>query len=266
MRPFRGDQRRNRTVSITFVPRLQIHQKVFHISRKTLVYQLLVAPLRARLDAGREEHLQLGMREDHRAHVAPVGHQARRLAKAQLQTDQGLAHRWQYGNFRRRIAHFFGTDLLGDVFLGQQDFAARKVALQMFGQLGQRVLVAQVRAAAQRAQGRQAVQRARIEVMKAQLVGHAVRHRALAGSGGAVDGDDWDVGGRHYFVSKKLNPKSEPGSDPEGLTPDFVWGYWLNQSVLGNPRERGKILGEGLGHAFRVVDAHFIAAARGAIE
>jgi hypothetical protein len=47
--------------------------------------------------------------------------------------------------------------------------SALETALQVLGQLGQRVLVGQIGAAAQRRQRRQAVQRARVQVMEAEL-------------------------------------------------------------------------------------------------
>jgi hypothetical protein len=77
-----------------------------------------------------------------------------------------MAHGRESGNFGSGVAHLFGADRVGDVFLRQDDVAALETALQVLGQLGQRVLVGQIGAAAQRRQRRQ---RARVQVMEAEL-------------------------------------------------------------------------------------------------
>src|SRR5690606_15498781 len=70
-------QRRHRATGVTGVAREDLAQQTGHCDRNPLVLQLFIAPLRALVGAGGQEHLVWGVREDDRTHVAAVGDQAR---------------------------------------------------------------------------------------------------------------------------------------------------------------------------------------------
>ena len=121
MRAFCRPERRYRTIGIARVTLTQILQKVGHISRKTLANQLLISPVRARLNACSQEYFQRGLRKNNGAHVAPVCHQPRCFQKAMLQVHQCVPHSWQSGDSGSGIADCFDPYCVTDVFAGQQD-------------------------------------------------------------------------------------------------------------------------------------------------
>ena len=232
--PFGGvEQRRIRQLhqgrhgagGVSRIPFPEVLQKALHVSSQTLFDQLLIAPFGTCLGRGGEEHLDLGVGEDHRAHVAPLGDQPGRCPIVALTVEQGTAHRRQHrhpgGTHRARL----GADLVGHVArvaLAEQHARTLEARRKRARQRSHAGLVVQRHARAHRSERGQAVERSAVQVMPAQGLGHARGHRPLARSRGTVDGQH-----RH-----------RPGDLGEGL----------------------EIAREGLVDTFRVVDAHPTAA------
>ena len=82
-----------------------------------------MAPLGALGGAGGEEDLERGVGKDHRAHVATVGHQARRAPERQLQGMQRLAHGRQRRDARGAQADGLVAQRLGHVLVAEPDLA-----------------------------------------------------------------------------------------------------------------------------------------------
>jgi len=80
------------------VARLQVCTKVGYFSVQTARKQLLMAPLSPLGRTGGQINLEQRAWEDHRAHVAAVGHQAGEGAKSQLHVNDGSAHLGQGRN------------------------------------------------------------------------------------------------------------------------------------------------------------------------
>src|SRR5580658_2163596 len=75
---------------ITAVALRNVERKGFETNTRILVFQLLIAPSGALLNARGEEYFELGARKDHRPHVAPVGDQAGRAGEGALALEQRL--------------------------------------------------------------------------------------------------------------------------------------------------------------------------------
>src|SRR5690606_16859654 len=144
-----------------------------------------------------EEDLETGFREDHRAHVAPVGHQARGLRELFLALQQCITHRRPHGHPRGALPGLLGADGQADVLTGlPQQYAL--VALGILaeahlhggGNTGMSGRIIGGQAGALAGQRHQAVQRTAVEQVPAQACGDTATDGALAGAGGPVDGDD----------------------------------------------------------------------------
>ena len=72
-------QGRNRSRAVARITLTEILQKGINVSRHSFVDQLFMASLGARFGCCGEKDLELGVWEDHRSHVPPLGNQARRL-------------------------------------------------------------------------------------------------------------------------------------------------------------------------------------------
>ena len=79
------------------------------------------AALGAGLHASGQKHFEGGIRKHHRAHVAPVGHQAGRLAKIALALQERRAHAGDRRDFRGRLANLLAANRLAHVHATQQN-------------------------------------------------------------------------------------------------------------------------------------------------
>ena len=144
---------------------------------------------------GGQEDLDLRVREHDGSNVATLGDDIAVLGGAALVDEHGGAH----ARVGRDLGHV-GVDLRGAngsrgvlAVNGQARVLAGAVGKADLDLLGEGVdgrLVVQVDAAVERGEGDGAVHSARVEFVKAQLAGDLLGDGGLAGSGGAVDGDD----------------------------------------------------------------------------
>ena len=176
---------------ISLVARLYILQKGGDISTHSFFHQLLIASFGARLGAGGQEYLELRVRKHHRSHVAPVRHQPRRAPesraayRAKPRAPWAMPPLWRprCRSPRCAIRRRPGSP-------SSQTSPAAESAYRPARQVPPACLVVQRRAAILRGQPDQAVEAPLSRIMDAQRRRHALRHRALAGSRRAVDGDD----------------------------------------------------------------------------
>ena len=144
---------------------------------------------------GGQEDLDLRVREHDGSDVATLGHDIAVLGCAALVDEHGGSHA-RVG----RDLRYVGVDLRGTngsrsvlAVDGQARVLAGAVGKADLNLLGEGVdgcLVVQVDAAVERGEGDGAVHGARVELVKAQLAGDLLGDGGLAGTGGAVDGDD----------------------------------------------------------------------------
>ncbi len=93
--------------------------------------QLGVTPPRSLLHRSIEKNLDLRLRENHRADVAPFGDHAAAPAHGALQFQHARAHDLQRRNLGRHLAHFRRANVRGDVRAVQQDLQPPLVFLQI---------------------------------------------------------------------------------------------------------------------------------------
>ena len=144
---------------------------------------------------GGQEHLDLRVGEHDGADVATLGDDIAVLCGATLVDEHGGA----YARVGRDLGHA-GIDLRGAnggrcvrAVDGQTRVLAGAVDKADFDLLGEGVdgrLVVQVDTAVERGEGDGAIHGTRVELVKAQLAGDLLGDGGLAGTGGAVDGDD----------------------------------------------------------------------------
>ena len=144
---------------------------------------------------GRQEDLDLRIGEHDGADVATFGDDIAVLGGAALVDEHGGA----YARVGRDLGHV-GVDLRGTnggrsvlAVNGQARILAGAVGKANFDLLGEGVdgrLVVQIDAAIERGEGDGAIHGTRVELVKAQLAGDLLSDGGLAGTGGAVDGDD----------------------------------------------------------------------------
>ncbi len=144
---------------------------------------------------GGQKDLDLCVGEHDGADVATLGHDIAILGGAALMDEHGGAH----ARVGRDLGHV-GVDLRGAngsrgilAINGQACVFASAVGKADFDLLGEGIdggLVVQIDAAVERGEGDGAIHGARVELVKAQLAGDLLGDGGLAGTGGAVDGDD----------------------------------------------------------------------------
>ena len=143
---------------------------------------------RARRGARRDEQLDRRFGADHRADVAAVEHRARRAVReSALLVDQHAPHRRNDRNPGGGV---------GDG-MGRQRFAVEVGEIDEFSRLDGARLVVQRPAPGDQHRRDGAVGQPGVEIGQVVIVGEPARERALAGRGGAVDGDDEGGGNRH---------------------------------------------------------------------
>ena len=144
---------------------------------------------------GGQEDLDLRVREHDGSDVATLGHDIAVLCGTALMDEHGGAH----ARVGRDLGHV-SVNLRGTnggrcvrAVDGQARVLAGTVGKADFDLLGEGIdgcLVVQVDAAVERGEGDGAIHGARVELVKAQLAGDLLSDGGLAGTGGAVDGDD----------------------------------------------------------------------------
>ena len=87
-----GSERRHRARRIAPVPLRYVKRKARKVSTDSLFFQLLMTAPGTFLGARCEEHLDSRIGEDNGAHIASVGHQARRRTETFLQINQSLTN------------------------------------------------------------------------------------------------------------------------------------------------------------------------------
>src|SRR4029450_5212659 len=83
-RPFGWPERGDGAILVAGVALFEVRAKIVECSRNPPRAQLLEAPLGPLGGCGREEDLEVGVREDHGAHVAAVGHKPRQASEGEL--------------------------------------------------------------------------------------------------------------------------------------------------------------------------------------
>ena len=96
-------------------------QKGRHSSMHSFIHQLFITTLGALFSVRRQENLERRIGENHRAHVAAVGHQARRPAKSALAGEQGSPNPRKSGDSRSSRAYGLGPQEIGDITASQLD-------------------------------------------------------------------------------------------------------------------------------------------------
>ena len=144
---------------------------------------------------GGQEDLDLRVREHDGADVATLGHDIAVLGGAALMDEHGGAHARIGRDLGDVGVHLWGADGGRSVLAvnGQARILAGAVGKANFDLLGEGVdcrLVVQIDAAVERGEGDGAIHGTRVELVKAQLAGDLLGDGGLAGTGGAVDGDD----------------------------------------------------------------------------
>ena len=168
---------------------LEVGAKRRDCSRNPLGQELLLAALCPLVGAGRQEHLEARLRENHRAHVTSVCHQAGQASKTVLQCQQGGAHLGQCRDPGCVHAGLFGADGLCHILAVHVDHVTGKYDVERARQRGQGRFIQGVecQAGPPSGQGGNAVQRARVQKVVAQAARQRRRQRAFARGGGSVD-------------------------------------------------------------------------------
>ncbi|MNO86905.1 hypothetical protein D3C76_783200 [compost metagenome] len=183
-------------MGVTFITRTNLIQQTRQTNIFTLALQLQVAATCALLRAGGEEDLQWRIREHHGTHVATVSNQPRHFAELTLTHQQRITHCRQRGHHRCTSTDGFGTDDVADVLTLKDDLlqltglGSDELHIQMGGKLGQQLFVGQVDAVVAGIECQQAIQRAGVQQLPAQLAGNQPGDRALARAAWPVDGDN----------------------------------------------------------------------------
>ncbi|CEE70648.1 hypothetical protein XAC2852_470093 [Xanthomonas citri pv. citri] len=207
---FGRPQWRHHPLRITGITGHDLAQQVIKDNRNTLFHQLFMATTRTFFGTGGQKHLVGSIGKDHRAHVAPVGNQAGRAPECALALLQGAANLGNGRNGRGQRAGSFQAQLTGRVCAidqHAQPCLSRIVEfhLGVEGAAHQRCRVGDIQVGPARSDSDSAIQCTRIEVMPAQPGGHDPAHGALAGTGGAIDGEDGRQVG-HSGFRKVISP------------------------------------------------------------
>ena len=186
----RGDQRRDTPRRVALVALCQVTEKGAQGSMDSFVDQLLMPSAGAFLETRGQEHLERRVGEYDASHVAPFGNEARRLPEGALAGKERSPHFWKLGHFGSAVAAVLVANCVRYVLSREDDPIAAKLGRETCGERGKASLIAGRYAVLQAGQRDQAVQRAALKVMKAERLRDALRDRALARGGRAVDCDD----------------------------------------------------------------------------
>ena len=123
-------ERRYCTFSISRITFLDLREKGAQINTQTFVFQLVIASFRPRLSRRIEKDLYRRIWENHGSHIAPVGYEAGRFAKALLQGQNGRPNRRQRCHLRGAVTRFLAANRVGIVSAIYGDLAVRKNNVQ----------------------------------------------------------------------------------------------------------------------------------------
>jgi len=174
--------------------------------------QLFPAPLGADLGSGRDIELGDGVRRDDRADVATVKNRAAGLAgEVLLQFQKRGAHARMAGDPAGRLARV----ALGKARIVRQTRQFQRAC----GRFGH-TRVIQVLPRLQHSQSHSAIQQARIQMRQAVVRRQTRSNGALAGCGGAVDGDDERLGQEFVFLvtSRRAINRQKTANPPPAST------------------------------------------------
>ncbi len=170
-----------RAIPVPFVALDDVGQNQRLVGRFAACARFERAAVGAHLRVGDDKNLHIGIRADHGPDVAPVEHGAgRRACELALKADQHLAH----GGDRRHHGSGFADPLR--LQLGIAEF----FGIERHRNGHRARLVGQFKTPIQQRLGDRAVNHAGVEMAIAVMTGEPLAERALAGSGGSVDGDD----------------------------------------------------------------------------
>ena len=108
-----GPQRRDRAACIAPVTLGDLQRKGGEVSIESLVFQLVITPPGPLFGARRQEDLERGGRENHRAHVPAVGDQPGGLGKGALALQQRRPDGRHGRHPRGALARLLGPDGAG---------------------------------------------------------------------------------------------------------------------------------------------------------
>jgi hypothetical protein len=155
---------------------------------------LLVAALAARFRGGIEKNFDIGVGEDDGADVAAFHNYTAAAAEVALEIDHPGANVGVDADARGSLGDVGVADALGDVGAVEKDAAAGAVGLEgdvgVAGETLKGAGVVEVLIGHDGFEGEGAVHSAGFEVEKTEVLREMTGDGALAGAGGAVDGDD----------------------------------------------------------------------------
>ena len=194
------------------IPRVATADVLQHVGEGDVLAprrQLLPAPFGAHLGRGGDIELGCGVRRDDRADVAPIQNGAAGLGgEVLLQLQKRGAHAGMAGDPAGRLARV----TLGQAWIVRQ---ARQIQRTSGGRSDLGVI--QILACIQHGQTNGAIQQARVQMRQAVMGRQTRSNGALAGCGGAVDGDDEGLGQEFVFlvtsrraISRQKTAKAPP--------------------------------------------------------
>ena len=161
-------------------------------------FHLALAAAGACLGIGEEEELAGRIGKDKGALIAALGDHVAALGGLPLPGAELAAHNGAVGHGTGGRGHGGAADFAGHVLAVEPDAARRHLDAQLGEQLCEAVLVAQVEAATEARQCDDAIHGAGVEKLEAEALREATGGAALAGAGGAVDGDDRGASHRRH--------------------------------------------------------------------
>src|SRR5882672_8903861 len=130
-------ERRRRSRRIPDVAFPDIAQKTFECNRDSFCDQLLMPTVRPLLGAGRQKHLQPGIRKNDRSHVPALGNQARGPAERALASEKGCAECRMNGDPGSGCGDRFGAQRIGNVAAVEHRAPAAERHVQAGGKIYQ---------------------------------------------------------------------------------------------------------------------------------
>ena len=192
-------------MGVVVVPLIELTQHLVVGLRRAALFQLEAAPLRAHLGGRRQKDLHLGVRQHHRANVAPVHNDAVLPRQIALHFQQERAHRRQRRHGARVHGDLRQPDLARHVLSIEQHvlLTVRLVAhtdLQLRQDRADSGFVARLNAAPLHRVADRAVDRAGIHIQNAELRRDRLGQRAFPRAGGAVHRDGTVLFGYHRLL------------------------------------------------------------------
>jgi hypothetical protein len=204
----------------------QVLQKGGEISIETFFNQLLIAPLRARLALAVRKTLTVASGNTTEPISRPSVTRPGAWRKARCAPAKACAQCRQRGDFRGGASGLLGADGIAHRLTIRKYLAPSKRRSSPLRQSRQASLVVQGHAGCLGGIGGDPVDGAAVQIMETQRLRHQCRHRALAGGGRAVDGDDGNGRGRRpgSFSTARLS-KTSAGMYLGAMSMPFAFGF-----------------------------------------